>query len=297
MDIGLLNGQREQQRAFLLLTMVAHSYIIGIPKADAVEPVLPECIAVPWFSLATLLDLKPVISYVSIELFNWYLLDPSGPLDLSNIAMQHTFSGVVDEAWFYLIPLGIEAIAAPAVKGLVDAQQAILDGAGSNETATAALTDALTVVAESTEKITALLKRMYEKCDPQIFWTRIRNYSGGSKNSATMPNGIFFEGVTTIDAHVNPDAPPPAGRIGTWRRYAGASAGQSPVIHTLDVGLDIHHAPMHAPPSASSQPPSDTPRPNPMLEMREYLSSSQRKFLIHLASGPSIRTHVATLGT
>nr|KAJ3415132.1 hypothetical protein HK105_001594 [Polyrhizophydium stewartii] len=308
MDTSRLGPKPEWHRAFMVLSFIAHSHIIGIPKVDTVEPIIPEVIARPWFAIAKKLELKPVISYAAVELANWFLLDPEGPLDLSiadhqlphdaqpaddtfvsNIAIQHTFSGVFDEAWFYLIPLGMEAVGAPSIKAMVDAQEAILR---DDESAVAA---ALHIVTDCIDKMCVMLKRMYEKNDPHIFWSRIRNYSGGSKNNANLPNGLFFEGVTEIDADVNQCVPPPKGLVGTWRCYAGASAGQSPLIHSLDVGLGVHHASM--PQKSSDSPATKAPAVNPMLEMREYLSAEQRAFFKALGEAPSIREYVSSLSS
>jgi indoleamine 2,3-dioxygenase len=102
----------------------------------------------------------------------------------------------------------------------------------------------------------------------------------GSKNSPVLPHGLFYEGVTEINEHVNTDIPPPKGMTGTWRKYAGASAGQSPLIHALDIGLSIEHKSI-----------SGT-KLNPMLEMREYLSQSIRQFLENLSQGPQLRDFI-----
>ena len=69
-------------RAYTVLTMLAQSHIMGIPKADAVDPILPECIAKPWWEVSKELDLQPVISYTGVALNNWYLIDPEGPANL-----------------------------------------------------------------------------------------------------------------------------------------------------------------------------------------------------------------------
>lgn len=72
---------------------------------------------------------------------------------------------------------------------------------------------------------------------------------------------------------------------GTWRMYPGASAGQSPLIHSIDVGLDVEHLPL-------THGPNDTLKPNPMLEMREALPGAFQQFIKDLAAGPSIRSFV-----
>lgn len=200
------------------------------------------------------------------------------------MSMQHLFSGVFDEAWFYLIPLAIEAAGGSSIQGMVDAQRAILNSDKK------AFSMALKRVADSVESMIPILKRMYEKNDPHIFWNRVRLYSGGSKNSSTLPNGLFYEGVTEKDEFVNHNAAIPQGKVGTWRFYPGASAGQSPLIHSLDIGLDIHHKAMHSKIEGDS-----ASRQNPMLEMRKSLSLQHRAFLTRLGEGPSIREHVSKL--
>lgn len=77
-----LSGIGEQRRAYCILSFIAHAYIYGVANADTVDPVLPESIAIPWFEIAKILQVKPVVSYASVGLWNWYLLDPTGPKDL-----------------------------------------------------------------------------------------------------------------------------------------------------------------------------------------------------------------------
>lgn len=84
---------------------------------------------------------------------------------------------------------------------------------------------------------------------------------------------------------VNYNVPNPAGLKGTWRKYPGASAGQSPIIHTLDVALSIDHRPIRAHAS------SPTTMVNPMHEMRESLPYEFQLFIKDLALAPSIRDY------
>ncbi|KAJ3335603.1 hypothetical protein HDU91_002103 [Kappamyces sp. JEL0680] len=206
LSIDSLVNKPEQRRAFIVLTFIAHSYMQGVPNADTVISILPKAIAVPWFELSLRLNINPVVSYSSTALWNWYLVDNEGPMDLryfgsrltfaSNLASMHTFSGSYDEAWFYLVPLSIELAGAPAIVALLEAQKAVVanDALGVKRL--------LTIVADCTEQMSTLLKRMYEKCDPAVFWKRIRSYSGGSKNSEVFPNGVFYEGVTNVGSRL-----------------------------------------------------------------------------------------------
>ena len=83
--------------------------------------------------------------------------------------------------------------------------------------------------------------------------------------------------------------PSPPGKTGTWRKYPGASAGQSPMIHTLDVALSIQHSRVN--PKDVANPPS-----NPMLEMRQSLPNEFQEFIKALAIAPSIREFCLSKG-
>ncbi|KAJ3275494.1 hypothetical protein HDV01_000321 [Terramyces sp. JEL0728] len=272
LSVEYLSGVVEQRRAYCMLSFIAHAYIYGVANADTVDPVLPESIAVPWFEIAKILQVKPVGSYASVGLWNWYLLDQNGPKDLGNLSIMNTFSGSFDESWFYLVPLAIEVVGAPFISAAIDAQNAITAKDEQN------VLKNVVIMADAISEMTELVPRMYEKCDPQVFLARVRLYSGGSKNNSLMPNGVFFTGVTEMDQHVNLDHPNPGGLVGTWRKYAGASAGQSPLIHTIDAALSIQHLPM-----------KQGAPVNPMQEMIEALPLDLQDFIQIVREGPSIR--------
>jgi indoleamine 2,3-dioxygenase len=167
-----LQTELELLRAHLVLSLIAHAYIVGFPKSSAPEPILPAALAVPWFQVSQALGLKPVVSYASLELANYKLLDPKKPCSLENLGMLHTFSGSFDEAWFYLVPLGIEVLGAPALRAILNIKQDLEKGQ------TDRLSELLKTIAQSLEQMTVCLKRMYDKNDPYVFWHRVRPYSG-----------------------------------------------------------------------------------------------------------------------
>ena len=71
-----LQGWAHYQRAYVVLTFIAHSFIIGIHKQDTVESILPSSLAKPWFSVSKYLGVKPIVNYAGVDLWNWKLLDP-----------------------------------------------------------------------------------------------------------------------------------------------------------------------------------------------------------------------------
>ncbi|CAJ0840506.1 21130_t:CDS:2 [Entrophospora sp. SA101] len=61
----------------------------------------------------------------------------------------------------------------------------------------------------------------------------IRPYVSGWENDESLPNGLKYEGVDGCDENGNP----------IYRQYVGGSAGQSSLIQSLDIVLNIEHYP------------------------------------------------------
>lgn len=76
---------------------------------------------------------------------------------LSNLATLHTISGGIDESWFYLITVAIEACGARGLPAIVEALEAV---ACKDPVA---LAQALLVVAEVIEDMTRALMRSREE--------------------------------------------------------------------------------------------------------------------------------------
>ncbi|KAI8824514.1 Indoleamine 2,3-dioxygenase [Fimicolochytrium jonesii] len=302
-----LTTHREWQRAYMVLSFIGQAYVWG-RNGEATE-VLPRNIAKPWYETAKYLGLRPVITYAAVELYNWKALDPSGPLDLSNLAVMKTFTGP-DEAWFYLISIAIEACGAPALPAIVASLEAVV----SRDLY--ALIDNLKILVQITEDISKVLVRMYEKNDPHIFYHRVRTYLAGWENTSELPKGLLFEGVTDPEEGdvVEIDLPkpngvpksppsvthPPRHVHGTYLKLAGASAGQSSLIHSLDVALGVEHHPTRPtmPPSPLHPDPSTHAPAKPINhihQMRKYMPGPHREFISALERAPSLRTFVYEL--
>ncbi|KAI9208574.1 Indoleamine 2,3-dioxygenase [Polychytrium aggregatum] len=307
MDTSKLSNLRETQRAYLVLSYLAHGYVWQ--DKTNVAQILPKNIAVPWNEVSTNLGHKPVLSYAAVELYNYKLLDPEGPCDLSNMATLHTFTGGTDESWFFLVSLGMEAVGAHALPAIVAAQSAIA------RHDLPVLSQSLSTIADAIKKMEDVLVRMYEKNDPHIFYYRIRPFVAGWEGSDDLPKGLFYEGIPDENGSWST-------ADGSYRKYAGGSAGQSALIHSIDAALGIEHFPtrnralmnissatnspsasnpaLHGSPAvpkpaAGTAEAADAPRKNVMLEMRNYMPGPHRAFVEAIASGPSIKEFVRTL--
>src|ERR1041385_7509658 len=108
-------------------------------------------------------------------------LDPTGPIALGNIALIQNFLGGVDEEWFILVHVDIEAKAGPALNAIPKAQRAVK--ADDLDT----VTEQLRIIGQTTHSMYTVLERMPEKCDPYIYYRRVRPYIHGWKNHPLLP--------------------------------------------------------------------------------------------------------------
>ena len=70
-----LQSEEEWRRAYVLLTLVAQSYIWGEGQEGLVDMV-PRKLAVPWCTVSDHLHMKPVVCYATTVLYNFTLKDP-----------------------------------------------------------------------------------------------------------------------------------------------------------------------------------------------------------------------------
>ncbi|KAI8841226.1 Indoleamine 2,3-dioxygenase [Chytridium lagenaria] len=262
LDVSRVTSTREWQRAYLVLSFIGQAYVWG-KNEEAVE-VLPEAIAVPWCKACEVLELKPVITY-SVNM-------------ACNMGMQHIFSGGMDEEWFFLISVGIEAAGAPALPAIIQCLKSI----ENNDLK--ALSEGLHIIHEAINKITTVLMRMYEKTDPHVFFHRVRPYMNGWEKSDDLPKGVLYEGVKRQGCVPNGEEIwEENGRKGTYGKYAGASAGQSTLIHVLDVALGVSH----------DKPEVQKSRAVSVIhEMRNYMPGPHRRFIDAVAESYSIRSFI-----
>lgn len=247
------------ERAMSLLSYLGHAYVWCGPQAATR---VPANLAVPWHAVASRLGRPPVLSYASYCLHNWRRLEPERPVEVGNIALVQGFLGGEDEEWFVLIHVDIEAQAAPAMARLLDVQAAVV--VRDEET----VMTHLSAVATALERVNATMLRMIERCDPYIYFHRVRPYIHGWRNHPDIPQGVVYEGVAEYE-----------GRPQTFRGETGA---QSAIVPCLDAVLGVDHAP-------------DELRTY-LMEMRTYMPPNHQAFLAHLERGPKVREFVSKGG-
>lgn len=233
----------------------------------------------PLIHISAHLEVLPVATYAAVCLWNFKPLFQDEPIDnMENLATLTTFTGSIDESWFYLISVAIEARGAPILPLMITAMQA----ARLNDSAT--VTACLRAFAERLDDLGSLLQRMHESCDPQVFYNRIRPFLAGSKNmgEAGLPDGVIYETGMGNE---------------TFRQYSGGSNAQSSIIQFFDIVLGIEHRPTgeKKDPSSESELEGTAPpavKHNFLLEMRKYMPGPHRRFLEDIAKVANIRAYV-----
>jgi indoleamine 2,3-dioxygenase len=210
LDPSPLQDGAEAERAMMILASLTMAHVWGGKTPDFT---LPRNIAVPLMALSQRLGRPPIVMHATLVLNNWRRLDPAQPLALDNVDTQLTFTGSFDEKWFYLATLGVELAGAPAIVALTDAVTASQDGDDS------ALAQKLGALEAGIRQMTTALMRMTERCDPYVFYHRIRPHLAG-----WPAPGLLYAGTGT---------PPQV--------WAGGSAAQSSLLQSIDAGLGIRH--------------------------------------------------------
>jgi indoleamine 2,3-dioxygenase len=253
--IDTLKTDGEIRRAFLILSYIGQAY-----QWSDNEPahVLPAVLAKPWYEVGKLVGRPPILSYTSYSIDNWYLLDKKGPIECGNIALLQCFLGGQDEEWFILIHIEIEKKAGKALKAIEDSQKAVaaqdLD----------ALEKALRNLRDGIKAMYDVLARMPERCDPYVYFHRVRPYIFGWKNNPSLPNGVVYEGVEEYQ--------------GKGQTFRGETGAQSAIVPALDAVLGIVHE-------------QDQLR-DYLMEMRQYMPPMHVKFIEAAENGPSVRNFV-----
>jgi indoleamine 2,3-dioxygenase len=216
LETNLLSGRASLDRAMLLLSYFGSSWVWGEEK---VSNCIPANIAVPWTEVAERLGRPPILSYASHALNNWRRLDTARGIELGNIARLLNFMGGLDEEWFVLVHIAIEANAGPAITASVRLRAALVE----DDDATAI--ESLQQIAATLRVLRSILERMTENCDPYIYYRRVRPFIFGWAANPALPNGVTYDGVAKWE--------------GRGQKFRGETGAQSAIIPALDAALGV----------------------------------------------------------
>ncbi len=244
------NSEEEINLAMSQLSFIAHAYILG---GSEPKSLLPKVIAKPWVNLSKILARPPVLSYASYCLHNWYLIDESDVIDLDNVALINNFLGGIDEDWFVTIHVCIENAASEAINACQEIANCNKDSEESS------VSELLKTISISMAAVNKIFKRMPERCDPYVYYHRVRPFIFGSKDNPDLKNGVIYEGQYDNKSQF----------------FRGETGAQSSIMPTLDGALGVEHS-------------EDSLR-HYLNEMREYMPADHRKFIEEVESKSTVK--------
>ena len=249
----------EQRAAMVRYSFLVQAYVWGEAEAPAV---LPANLAGPIVALADALGQAPLLPYSAYVLDNWARLDEGGAIALDNIAMVQNFLGGADENWFVLVHVAIEAAAGRALELACE----LVDCAAAGNVAGA--TVQLSEMADVWGRINAIFDRMPERCDPYIYYQRVRPYIHGWANNPALPGGLVYDGVAKF------------GGIG--QAFRGQTGSQSSIVPAMDALFGVVH--------------SSDPLRAFLDELHQYRPVPHRRFIDDLKAQSTLRAFVQASG-
>ena len=253
-------SEAELRIAMLHYSFMVQAYVWGEPEAPKS---LPACLAVPIWQVGQAIGQPPLLPYSSYTLENWSRFDTDGPIDLSNIHTLQHFEGGMDEAWFILVHVAIEARAGE----MLDEATRLVTSAQAGDSA--AMAKSLSVMKTVWDDVNAIFDRMPDRCDPYVYFHRVRPWIHGWKDNPALGPGLIYEGVAETK--------------GAPQAFRGQTGSQSSIVPAMDALLGIGHA--------------GDPLRTFLDELHIYRPPQHRRFIDDLRAQSGVRAAIQTLGT
>ena len=249
-DLLINQASQDLKLAMSHLSFIAHAYIWGDNKPNES---IPSVLANPWVKAANNQGRPPILSYASYCLDNWFLIDPDEAISLENVGLINNFLGGVDEDWFVTIHVCIENAAADAMAACAEIAMLETDSPESKSI------ELLNRIVRSMQKVNEIFARMPEKCDPYIYYHRVRPFIFGTKDNPDLKNGLIYKGEFDNQPQF----------------FRGETGAQSSIIPSLDGALQITHTKDHL--------------RHYLNEMRDYMPPKHREFMEVLEKNSQVK--------
>jgi len=271
---SLFEDERRLRRAHVALAYLMHFYVHSA-EHDATSPILiPSALSVPLVAVSRELGVPPILTYADTVLWNWKLntqpitpavgrvrsnsaLPTLGPPS-TDISTRTSFTCSSDENHFYITSALIEL---RGVEALALMRRTLDETFLSDALAAGRVTKYLTRLARVIEDITRLILNVRKNCDPVVFYDKIRPWFHGATAHGRM--GWRFEGVELSDREKQ-----------AWGVLSGPSAGQSSLVHALDVFLGVDHRQHRSPRSDVSSSSNSTAATPPISHSHAAATSA-----------------------
>ncbi|GJN87994.1 hypothetical protein Rhopal_000949-T1 [Rhodotorula paludigena] len=231
------------RRAHTLLAHLTHFYMHSTFPS---QTTVPATLAVPLVAVSDRLGLPPILTYADTVLWVWKLTNPSLGLRADNVEITTTFTSTASERAFFLLSLFCE-LHGPSILRLMSAtlDEAFFSDATALSRIASYLGSISLLINELTDLMSGATKGAFgpagrERIVPEAFFWEIRPWFNGGRWT--------YEGVG------------PAGedKVMEW---GGPSAGQSSLVHALDLFLGVDHMPRPARPAHGAASESGEKQP------------------------------------
>lgn len=311
---GLRLSLPSLRRAHVVLAFLTHFYA-HTTIGDAVE--IPACLSVPLLATSDLLGLPPVLTYSDTVLWNFHPPKPSADLSLVANPPTYTlasFTNTRSEQQFYIISALCEIAGSEALRLM---RRSLDELFLADQTALRRLTTYLKKLAVQIDRIGDITLSMMKEVDPEEFYHLIRPWFKGGDANGPESSGWLMLGTdeqSQLHAAENVNRGERKGRM-----FSGPSAGQSSLIHAIDIFLTVDHSPTeaeitaaellvttptlqlnHSPVTSTTgdadttaAPPAAPPARSTNNEasfvqrMLQYMPLPHRTFLLHLSTHPT----------
>ena len=232
------------------LSFIAHAYIWGDVKPHGK---LPEALAKPWVEVAKHQGRPPILSYASYCLDNWFLINQDEEISLENVGLINNFLGGVDEDWFVTIHVCIENAASKAVDAAI--KLSYLKEKDSIKSYSIHLKE----IISSLREVNKIFSRMPEKCDPYVYYHRVRPFIFGTKDNPDLKKGLVYQNEFNNKPQF----------------FRGETGAQSSIMPLLDGALGIYHTKDHLRHYLNEMRDYMPPEHRAMIEQVEEISNAK----------------------
>lgn len=266
LDTTPLNSDlRFAQRAHMVLAWLVNFFVHSKPLQDG-PIIVPMSLSIPLTQISQHLGFAPVLTFADTVLWNCEPIDTKKPLAMDNIRFLNLFSGSEDEHNFYLSSARAELRGVEILR-IIDDFYSLPNVTGLSFVSKIARD--LNKLAGTIDSISDIIQSVRPVCDPHVFYWDVRPWFEGSDAKGPSEPGWIYEGIKDNES----------------LDLSGPSAGQSSIMHALDIFLDIDHElreRRYPPPSAENKRADH----GFMQRMRRYMPGRHQEYLKYLMTSP-----------